>query len=209
VSLTSEIEREPHTGDTPVSSDPFRNVYDDERRADSYAKLAFPGTYSLAFRDLPTIVGRSGAENRALDFGCGTGRSSRFLRDLGFHVTGIDIASRMLEQARTRDPEGDYRLVAEGEFGDLEVGTFDLVLSAFTFDNIPDSGVKTALFRRLGKMLRVGGRIVSIVSAPEIYLHEWASFSTRAFPERQERRPRPHRHARRRGRATGRGHPLH
>ena len=32
-------------------------------------------------------------------------------------------------------------------------------------------------------MLAAGGRIVNLVSAPEIYLHEWASFSTKDFPE--------------------------
>ena len=35
----------------------FTNVYEDERRADSYAKLEFPGTYYLAYRDLPEIIG--------------------------------------------------------------------------------------------------------------------------------------------------------
>ena len=171
-----------------MSSDGFRNVYDDETRAGSYAKLAFPGTYSLAFRDLPAILRRFVRGSRALDFGCGTGRSSRFLRDLGFQVTGIDIASRMLTQARSLDPHGDYRLVADGEFGDLGTDPFDLVLAAFTFDNIPETGKKTSLFRRLGQLLGPGGRIVSIVSAPEIYLHEWASFSTEAFPENRDAR---------------------
>jgi hypothetical protein len=42
---------------------------------------------------------------------------------------------------------------------------------------------KVALFRGLADLLREGGRIVSLVSAPEIYVHEWASFSTRDFPE--------------------------
>ncbi len=35
----------------------FSNVYDDKARADAYAKLEFPGTYYLAYRDLPAIIG--------------------------------------------------------------------------------------------------------------------------------------------------------
>jgi hypothetical protein len=31
----------------------FRNVYEDSKRADAYAKMEFPGTYYLAYRDLP------------------------------------------------------------------------------------------------------------------------------------------------------------
>jgi hypothetical protein len=34
----------------------FSNVYDDTRRADAYATLEFPGTYYLAYRDLPAIL---------------------------------------------------------------------------------------------------------------------------------------------------------
>ena len=35
------------------------------------------------------------------------------------------------------DPSGDYRLVPDDNFDEFEAGAFDLVLSAFTFDNIP------------------------------------------------------------------------
>jgi hypothetical protein len=34
---------------------PFANTYADPSRAAAYAGLAFPGTYHLAFRDLPAF----------------------------------------------------------------------------------------------------------------------------------------------------------
>ncbi len=34
----------------------FHNVYEDAQRAEAYAKLEFPGTYYLAYRDLPEII---------------------------------------------------------------------------------------------------------------------------------------------------------
>ena len=163
--------------------DDFSNVYDDRRRADAYAALEFPGTYYLAYRDLPGFLKQHVQGTRALDFGCGTGRSTRFLRGLGYDVTGVDIAEPMLARARERDPGGDYRLVAEGGVGGLEPGSFDLVLSVFTFDNVPSVAMKVSLFQELGRLLRSQGRIVSVVSSPEIYRHEWASFSTKDFPE--------------------------
>jgi SAM-dependent methyltransferase len=164
-------------------ADDFSNVYDDRRRAEAYAALEFPGTYYLAYRDLPAILKQHVQGTRALDFGCGTGRSTRFLRGLGYDATGVDIAEPMLAQARERDPDGDYRLVREGRVGDLESGSFDLVLSVFTFDNVPSGDVKVSLFQELGRLLRSEGRIVSVVSSPDIYRHEWASFSTKDFPE--------------------------
>lgn len=166
----------------------FSNVYDDRRRAGAYATLEFPGTYSLAFRDLPAILRAQVRGTRAVDFGCGAGRSTRFLRGLGFDVVGLDIAEHMLARARERDPEGDYRLARDGELGGLEDAAHDLVLSAFTFDNVPTMETKVRLMRSLRDLLGPGGRIVNLVSAPEIYLHEWVSFSTRDFPENRNAR---------------------
>ena len=161
----------------------FSNVYGDEARAQAYAKLEFPGTYYLAYRDLPTIIGEHVGGSKALDFGCGAGRSTRFLRDLGFDVVGVDISEHMLARAHERDPRGDYRLVSDGDLGTLAADAYDLVLSVFTFDNIPTMEKKITLFQDLKRLLRTGGRIVNLVSSPEIYVNEWASFSTRDFPE--------------------------
>lgn len=161
----------------------FSNVYDDKARADAYAKLEFPGTYYLAYRDLPAVIGEHVQGTKALDFGCGTGRSTRFLRELGFDTVGVDIAEHMVAHARERDPRGDYRLVPDGDLSELASGAYDLVLSVFTFDNIPTMDKKVVLFQSLKCMLKDGGRIVNLVSSPKIYVNEWASFSTKDFPE--------------------------
>ena len=166
----------------------FSNVYDDDDRANSYAGLGFPGTYWLAYRDIPALIEAHVRGTRALDFGCGTGRSTLFLRDLGFEVVGVDIAASMLARARELDPEGDYRLVPDGTLPGLDPGTFDLILSAFTFDNIPDFEGKITLLTALRRLLVPGGRMMNLVSSPVIYLNEWASFSTKDFPENSEAR---------------------
>ncbi len=160
----------------------FTNSYADNTRAEAYAQLEFANTYYLAYRDLPQIIGEHVRGTRALDFGCGTGRSTRFVRQLGFDVIGVDIAPEMIAHARRLDPAGDYRLIANGDFSSLAPQPFDLVLSLFTFDNIPGLETKVDLFRSLGALLHDAGKLVSVVSAPEIYVNEWASFSTADFP---------------------------
>jgi ubiquinone/menaquinone biosynthesis C-methylase UbiE len=168
--------------------DEFRNVYDDARRASAYATLDFPGTYALAFRDLPQAFARHVAGQGALDFGCGAGRSTRFLRGLGFNVTGVDISQPMLEQARALDPCGDYRLVGHGDLSSLQGSTFDVILSAFTFDNIATRGQKETALAALKRALAANGRMVNVVSSPAIYVHEWASFTTKDFPSNRQAR---------------------
>jgi ubiquinone/menaquinone biosynthesis C-methylase UbiE len=160
----------------------FRNSYEDANRAEAYAKLEFLGTYYLAYRDLPKIIREHVRGRRAIDFGCGTGRSTRFLEKLGFDVVGVDISVDMLRKARELDPEGDYRLNEDGDLSQFRDASYDLALSAFTFDNIPTMEKKVRNFRELGRLLKKEGIIVNLVSSPEIYTHEWASFSTKDFP---------------------------
>ncbi|MBN2565602.1 MAG: hypothetical protein JXB46_07805, partial [Candidatus Eisenbacteria bacterium] len=62
-------------------------------------------------------------------------------------------------------------------------GAFDLVLSVFTFDNIPGMEKKVRIFSSLREVLTEHGVLVSVVSSPDIYINEWASFSTRDYPE--------------------------
>jgi SAM-dependent methyltransferase len=158
------------------------NCYEDANRASAYATLEFANTYYLAFRDLPEILSADVTGPRALDFGCGTGRSTRVLRKLGFDVTGVDISEDMLRVARTTDPAGEYRLVPGDDLNQFAASSFDLVLCAFPFDNVRGE-MKARIFRDLAKLLAPSGIIVNLVSSPEIYTHEWASFTTKNFPE--------------------------
>src|SRR5512146_3315912 len=107
----------------------FKNVYEDAIRAEEYAKLEFANTYYLAYRDLPAIFREHVTGRNALDFGCGTGRSTRFAKQLGFQVVGVDIAPKMIAKAREIDPKGDYRVTPDDDLSQLKAGTYDLVLS--------------------------------------------------------------------------------
>ena len=161
----------------------FLNAYKDRERAEAYAALELPGTYHLAYRDLPNIFRKHLTGKKALDFGCGAGRSTRFLKDYGFAAAGVDISEEMILQAKARDPGGRYDLIQDGNFTRFEENFYDLVLSVFTFDNIPGKEHRTELLRKLARLMGSNGRMILVDSTPEIYLHEWASFSTERFPE--------------------------
>jgi len=159
----------------------FRNIYNEAGYAAAYAALDWSGTYLLVRRDLPGILERHVSGHRALDFGCGTGRSSRLLTACGFDVVGVDAAEPMVERARRADPQGRYLFVHDGDLDQLEC-SFDLVLAAFPFDNIPNAR-KPDLLHSIARRLAPAGRILNVVSSPDIYNHEWTSFSTREYPE--------------------------
>jgi SAM-dependent methyltransferase len=167
----------------------FVNSYQSVAFADDYAKLDFSNTYHLAFRDLPEIYSTHIKGTTALDFGCGAGRSTRFLRGLGFQTVGVDISPEMVAKAHDIDPLGDYRVVPGDDMSGLPGESFSLIQSAFTFDNIPGMDTKIRLFGDLRRLLKPDGILVSIVSSPEIYVNEWASFSTKTFPENRSAKP--------------------
>ena len=160
----------------------FFNSYEDEIRAKEYSKLEFHNTYYLAFRDLPEILNKYVKGKKAIDFGCGTGRSTRFLKKHGFLVVGIDISNEMIKMAKKIDPNGNYHLVDDGNYKNLSSNFYDLILSAFTFDNIPMEK-KEILFTNLRNLLNENGIFINLVCSPEMYNHEWASFSTKDFPD--------------------------
>jgi len=158
------------------------NVYADTAYAGEYAELGWNKTYYLIKRDLPGILKTHVAGTAALDFGCGTGRSTRLLRECGFNVVGIDVSEAMVKRARGLDPGQDYRVIADGDFSSLISASFDLVLSCFPFDNISGDHRKRTLLRGLAGLLKPTGCLVNIVSSADLYVNEWASFTTARFP---------------------------
>lgn len=93
---------------------------------------------------------------RALDVGCGEGRFCRMLKAAGIAATGIDPTPQLLEAARRRDPDGDYRpgRAEQLEFADA---SFDLVVSYITLVDIPDF---KAAIREMARVLKPGGALL-------------------------------------------------
>ncbi|MEU6896323.1 class I SAM-dependent methyltransferase [Streptomyces sp. NPDC046557] len=97
-----------------------------------------------------------------LDIGCGTGSVSLLLAEAGHRPTGVDLAPRMVEQARTK-------FEAAGRAGRFLVGDammpptgeqrFDVVLSRHVVWTLPDP---EAALREWVARLRPGGRLVLV-----------------------------------------------
>jgi SAM-dependent methyltransferase len=159
------------------------NPYSDADLADYYSGLDYAGTFQLAVRDLPDIIARQVTGGAALDFACGGGRSTRFLKALGFDAIGADVSQRMLTNAARRDPEGTYLLVGDGDLGCLAGSAFNLILSAFPFSSTTTQDKVRAILSALRDLLAPDGRLLVVEASDALYRHEWLSFSTSAYPE--------------------------
>jgi SAM-dependent methyltransferase len=92
----------------------------------------------------------------ALDVGCGEGRFCRVLREHGIAPIGIDPTAALLEEARRRDPQGDYR-IGRAEQLAFDDGTFELVVSYLTLIDITDF---RAAIGEMARVLKPGGTLL-------------------------------------------------
>ena len=98
-------------------------------------------------------------DERALEFGCGTGLVTALLASSVAHVTAADSAPGMLavlEQKRAELGLDNVETLQADVSVQAPQGPFDLIFSSMTLHHIEDVA---GLFRRLAGMLAPGGRV--------------------------------------------------
>lgn len=121
---------------------------------------AFGGLAEAGAGELLERLRRAGfSAGTVVELGCGGGHSSRRLVDAGFDVVGIDLSPALIDRARRRVPEGDFR-VAPIAGVDLPpcvaVTAFGEVLN-YRFDPADGRGAGRQLFERVHRALAPGG----------------------------------------------------
>lgn len=156
-------------------------THDYGKHASKYAEFGIDDTNYLAFRDVPQLIQKHAMGVVALDYGCGAGRSTRFLKNLGLQVVGVDINQDMLEQARSRDGSTRYYHL-QNEKLPFENESFDIVFSSFVFLEISTKEEIEKIFSEMIRVLRRDGVIIVITSSMDVYKHNWIGFKY-DFPE--------------------------
>lgn len=95
-----------------------------------------------------------------LDLGCGTGRNSNYLAELGNNVVGIEISKTALSLAKSRAEilgiNVDYRLGDIGEKYGLEDSTIDIVLDITSSNSLDEKG-RNIYLSEVSRVLKHGG----------------------------------------------------
>jgi ubiquinone/menaquinone biosynthesis C-methylase UbiE len=89
------------------------------------------------------------------DFGCGPGQTTRYLKDLGIDISGLDLSEKILEQARKIHPEIHFR---KGNILELEFGNNSIagVVAFYAIVHFTEEQVGIA-FREVFRVLQPGG----------------------------------------------------
>jgi len=98
--------------------------------------------------------------SKMLDLGCGSGRHSKYLASKGFDVTGIDLASSSIRQAK-RWENGKLRFYRHDMRVPFGRSVFDLVFNFFTsFGYFDDPSEDHQVINNIYSALTPGGMLV-------------------------------------------------
>ncbi len=138
----------------PVGREPQYDVF-----ADEFARHAEHGFFNGHY-DRPACLSLLGdvAGKRVLDAACGPGLYATELIRRGAEVVGFDQSPRMVEIARERASQGDFRVHdLTDPLSWLADDSVDLVLFALAIEYVDD---RVAALRELRRVLRPGGALV-------------------------------------------------
>lgn len=105
---------------------------------------------------------------RALDLGCGTGRTGAWLRDSGVTaIDGVDLTPQMLAIA---ERHGAHDRLVEGDVTatGLPTGTYDLLTASLIDEHLPDV---CALYREAARLATADAAFVLVSYHPHFMMH--------------------------------------
>ncbi|NJR58034.1 MAG: class I SAM-dependent methyltransferase [Cyanobacteria bacterium CRU_2_1] len=157
-------------------------THDYQKFSKQYSDLGIEATYYLAFAEASKLIA-SQSYAQALDFGCGSGRSTRFLKTLDSDVIGVDTNPHMLTQARQLDPMGNYQLLDSKQLP-FPAASFDLIFQSFVFLEYASIAQMIETLREFNRVLTAHGSVIIVTGSEGYYSHDWLSFPNN-IPENQ------------------------
>lgn len=138
------------------------------------------------YADLVAVCAPPGGS--VLDLGVGRGVSSRVLASRGLVVTGVDLSTRFLRDARSSSGPRGTVLAASAMELPFGSDTFDVVASFELIEHIPDVprmlGEASRVLRPGGSLVIVGPNLLSpfnplraFVALPKLELNSWRSLA--------------------------------
>lgn len=135
------------------------------------------GTDFPAFREIPKLIKKHVFGAVTLDYGCGAGKSTLYLKSLGLKVDGVDINETMLNHATAADPEGDYKLIKSARTP-VEDEHYDLVFSSWVFMEISSKQQMLEIAREITRVLKPNGTFITVLRNKDAYNNKWFSIDT-------------------------------
>jgi ubiquinone/menaquinone biosynthesis C-methylase UbiE len=130
-----------------------RKIYNTDRAALLYSRQGLYAKEVTAFSYIPS-------SSKVLDIGCGAGRTTTWLAAEGHDVIGLDFAAKMIEAARSQNPNMSY-VIADATAINFKSSRFDVVVFSFNgIDCIPSRAKRLEALREIRRVLKPGGYFI-------------------------------------------------
>lgn len=107
---------------------------------------------------------------KILDFGCGSGFFSRWLKDNGAaEVSAYDISDGMLDYVRRREEKEHKGITVLTALDESHTGKFDIVLAVYVLPYAPHPNALLSLCRDMSRVLKPGGRVITLPIHPDFH----------------------------------------
>lgn len=121
------------------------------------------------------------------DIGCGTGRVTAHLRDLGVQASGIDLSPQMVQVARQAYPDLSFEVGSMLAL-DLPDASLGGVLAWYSTIHVPDASLP-AVFAEFRRVLTPGGYLLLGFQAGDSTLHRTEALGQPVSLDFRHRRP--------------------
>ena len=113
--------------------------------------------------NLKRILG-SQNDTKVLDLACGQGYFSRFIRDLGAHVIGVDISSELITYAKKKGYEHiEYFVSPADNLHSLKTAAVDTIVCVLAIQNVENISGTLA---EAARVLKPDGKFILVINHP-------------------------------------------
>lgn len=96
-----------------------------------------------------------------LDAGCGAGEDCKYVEKRGFKAIGIDFSTKMIAEAKTRYPQGNFKQMDMTKINYSD-DTFDGIMANYSLFHIPTEQLPQVL-ENFSRVLKPNGKLLLIL----------------------------------------------
>lgn len=136
-----------------------------ERLLDSLAlDLEDGGSSATSSGDVGSDV--SIVHSSVLDLGCGDGILYPIFKSRKYSYLGVDVSQDMINQAKEKNPSGDFVVGSAQNVSSVVDKKFDLVIANMLFPSIGTKEIFGSIFREVSKVLNTKGYFMATIMNP-------------------------------------------
>lgn len=131
--------------------------------------------WRLGYSVVENLLGEIGGK-RILDYGCGSGKFSRRMRDLGGVVTAVDVSTNAIDRAKQRDKTSiHYQVIVNDDISFLKKESISNAVATFVFCTMQQENQIRNVIKQIYDKLTPEGCLIILEPHPEALGYEYVS----------------------------------